>query len=808
MGYLNATKMLFNYFKIAFRNLAKNRLFSIINISGMAISLASCFLIALFVWDEWRFDNFHPDGDRTFRVYNIRNGDDGATNFLPIVPLTFGPYMQKDFPEVESTLRLLDTYGEQLFDVGGKRVLYKDGIYAEPSVFEMLSIYVVEGDARTALTQPNKVALSQGLSKKLFGDGHALGQVIKIGSEDYEVTAIYKDTGRHFHLKPSYLISFSTISKNWTPQRFENWVWQQFFTYLKLKPGTDAKAFEAKLLPFVEKYAYPKIKPEGFTYVPHLQNIRDIHLHSSNFEWEIALRGNAQTVYILSLTGVFLLVIACLNFINLSTARAIRRMKEVGVRKVVGALRSQLIWQFISESVVITLIGLGAAIVMAELTLPYLNAFAEKDLILPYSPLFTGAVVLFCIIIGIIAGSYPAFHLSRFRPAMVLYNKNTSSGNTALFRQGLVVLQFMFSFFLIMGSIVVLTQNDLLRNMDMGFKKDQLVMIPLRSKQLKQYETTKREFSNHPNIISATVGYGIPGDIIAGDGVIDPTIHKNLPTNMFCIDQDFITTMGMKVIAGRDFSKEFSTDSTEGFIINETAVRTFGFESPEKAIGHPLDWQMWGKDSIKHGRVIGVVKDFHFKSLREQLTPVVMHIYPQAFWKLTLRIEPREVTSTLAFLKSTYERLDPEWPFTYKFVDENYDSMYKAEQKLSRLFTIFTGLAIGVACLGLFGLVEYSVNQRAKEISIRKVFGASANSLLLLLTKKYFILVVVAFIIVIPLSYYTAQQWLSNFAFHIQISPFMYLEACGLVLLITSFTVSFQSLRAAWANPAHTLRNE
>jgi putative ABC transport system permease protein len=800
--------MLFNYFKIAFRNLAKNRLFSIINISGMAISLASCFLIALFVWDEWQFDNFHPDGERTFRVYNIRNGDDGATNFLPIVPLTFALYMQKDYPEIESTLRLMDTYGEQLFDVNGKKALQRDGIYAEPTVFDMLSIQVVEGDPSTALDKPNKLALSESLSKKLFGEMNAMGQVVRIGREDFEVTAIYKDTGKHFHLKPNYFLSFSTIGKNWTPQRYENWVWQQFFTYIKLKPGTDALSFEAKLLPFVEKYAYPKIKPEGFTYVPHLQNIKDIHLNSSNFEWEIALRGNAQTVYILSLTGVFLLVIACLNFINLSTARAIRRMKEVGVRKVVGALRSQLIWQFISESVVITLLGLGAAIMMSELGLPYLNQFAEKDMVLPYTPAFIGAVLFFCIAIGILAGSYPAFHLSRFRPAAVLYNKAGSSSNTAIFRQGLVVLQFIFSFFLIIGSIVVLSQNDLLRNKDMGFDKDHLVMIPLRSKQLAQYETTKREFSNHPNVLSATVGYGIPGDIIAGDGVIDPASHKTLPTNLLCVDHDYIKTLGMEVVAGRDFSRAFSTDSTEGFIINETAVRTFGFETSEKAVGHPLDWKMWGKDSTKHGRVIGVVKDFHIKSLREQLTPVVMQIYPDAFWKLTLRIGSQDLPSTLAFLKSTYEKLDPEWPFTYKFVDENYNAMYRSEQKLSKLFTIFTGLAIGVACLGLFGLVEYSVNQRAKEISIRKVFGASVNSLVLLLTKKYFLLVMIAFAVVIPLSYYAAQQWLNNFAYHIMISPTIYLEACGLVLFITSFTVSFQSLRAAWTNPANVLRNE
>ncbi len=800
--------MLLNYIKIAFRNLVKNKLFSFINMAGMAISLASCFLIALFVWDELQYDRYHPDGDRTYRVYNVRSGDDGATNYLPIVPMPFATYMQKDFPEIESTLRLMDTYGEILFEINHQKILEGHGMYAEPTVFDMLSLQTISGSANTALEKPNTIALSAPLALKYFPSKTAVGENIKVGTEDFLVTAVFAEVPTHFHLKLNYLISFATITKNWTPQRFENWQWQQFFTYLKLKPGTDAKALETKFLPFVEKYAYPKIKTEGFSYVPHLQNIKAIHLHSSNFEYEVAQRGNAQTVYILSFTAFLLLVIACLNFINLSTARSIKRMKEVGIRKVIGALRKQLIMQFISESVIITFLGLGLALVITEVALPYLNAFAEKEVYFPFSLPVIGTIVMSCISIGVVAGSYPAFHLSRFRPVAVLYNRNSNAGNSAVLRQGLVVLQFMFSFFLITGSMIVLSQNDLLQHKDMGFNKDQLVMIPLRSKQLADYESTKREFANHPNILGATIGYGIPGDIFAGDGVIDPVLHKNLPTNLFTVDHDYIKTMGMHVIAGRDFSRDFPSDEKRGFIINETAVKMFGFESPELAIGRPLHWQMWGKDSLRRGEVVGVVKDFHIKSLREQLTPVVMLIYPDAFWKLTVRIKPDDLTGTLAHLKKTYERLTPEYPFTYKFVDENFEAMYRSEEKLSSLLTIFTGLAIGVACLGLFGLVEYSVNQRAKEISIRKIFGASLNSLLLLLTRRYFGLVLIAFIVIIPLSYYAAEQWLTTFAYRITISPLIYAKACFLIVDITAFTLSFQSIKAALANPVQSLRNE
>jgi putative ABC transport system permease protein len=366
----------------------------------------------------------------------------------------------------------------------------------------------------------------------------------------------------------------------------------------------------------------------------------------------------------------------------------------------------------------------------------------------------------------------------------------------------------MFSFFLITSAMIVVSQRDLLLNKDLGFDKEQLVMIPLRNAQLKNQESTKSEFSNHPNVVSSTIGFGVPGDIAAGDGVIDPVTKRNLPTTLYCVDYDYIKTMGMHIIAGRDFSRDFPSDETKGFILNETALKVFGFGSPEKAIGHGLDWKQWGNDSLKRGVVIGVVQDFHFKSLREKLTPVVMQIYPSASWKIVLRIKPDNMPATLAHLKSTYERLDPEWAFTYKFADENFDEMYRSEEKLSALFTIFTGLAIAVACLGLFGLVEYSVHQRTKEISIRKVFGASVNSLLVLLTRKYFGLVLMAFAVVIPLSYYAAQQWLANFAYHINVSPWMYLKAGGLILLITIFTVSFQSIKAAWSNPIESLRTE
>ncbi|MBX2942214.1 MAG: ABC transporter permease [Cyclobacteriaceae bacterium] len=801
--------MISNYLKIGIRNLLKHKLFSFITIAGMAISIASCLLISIYVWDELSFDNYHPDADRTFRIYNIRTGDDGVTSYLPIVPPTFGPTLQNDYPEVESTLRILDTYGAKLFEYEGEKIKESKGIYAEPTVFDMLTIHLKYGDQNSALNKANTVVLSALLSKKYFGDKNPVGEVIKISDYDFQVTGVFDELPINSHLQVNYIMSFATFSQFISSERIESWSWQQFFTYVKLKQGTSANQFEGKLDDFAKKYGHPVTKPSGFVYTPRIQNIKDIHLHSSNFEWEIAQRGNAQSIYVLSGTAIFILLIASLNFINLSTARSIKRMKEVGIRKVAGAFRFQLITQFISESVIITSMGFLIAIGIAQMAFPYLNEFTGKSIASPFSLEFTLGIMAFVLILGTLAGSYPAFQLSRFRPAAAIYNRNSAKKETVFYRNTLVVLQFMFSFFLITGSMIVLSQNNLLHNKDLGFNKDQLMVLDLNKAALPNFEAIKQGFLSNSNITHATVGYGLPGDIVAGDGVTDPTMNKELPTNMFCVDFDYVKTLGLEIIAGRDFSKDFGTDTKRGFILNETAVKVFGFGTPEEAIGHPLNWDMWKKwegDTIKRGEVIGVVKDFHFKSLREQLSPVVLQIFPPAYFTLTLKIKPEDMASTIAFCKATYEKLIPDIPFSYKFLDSNFEAMYKSEEKLSVFFTIFSGLAILVACMGLFGLVEYSVNQRVREIGIRKVFGASVNSLVLLLTRKYFGLILIAFVIIIPISYYAASQWLSTFAYRIDISPLIYLKACLLIALITLLTVSIQSIKAALTNPTSTLK--
>ncbi|HEY0740762.1 MAG TPA: ABC transporter permease [Chryseosolibacter sp.] len=802
--------MLANYLKIAFRNLMKNKLFSVINILGMSISLTSVFIIALFVFDEMKYDAHIEDADRKFRFYNSKTSDTGENSKLAVLPYPLATYIQKDLPEVESTLRIMSTFGDNLFEANGKQLQESNGVFAEGEITNMLSLKFIDGDPTTAFEKPDLVVLNRSTAEKYFGTSSAVGNVIKISKTDYTVSGVIENLPTTSHLQVDYLLSFPSLTRNWAPIRFENWVNQQYITYVKLKPGTDPQAFESKVNDLIDKYSDPQTKPQGFEHEPHIQNIKDIHLTSTDFQWDVAVAGNAQTVYILSITAVLILVIACLNFINLSTARSIKRMKEVGVRKVVGALKSQLILQFVMESIVITGIALFIAVTVTSALLPSVNSFAEKSIHDPFTFTTLALLAVAAIALGFIAGSYPAFHLSRFRPATILSNKGSagSNSNVEFFRKGLVVVQFAFSFFLIISAMIVLSQNDYLKNKDLGFDKEQLVVLQLSSAQRPNVQALKHEYANHPNILDATLSYGLPGDIVAGDGITDAATGKPWGANMILADEDYIKTFGMTVVAGRDFSKDSPSDLTNAFILNEEAVKAYGYGTPDDAIGKKVDWQIWGTDSTKHGEVIGVVKDFHIRNFREKITPLVMHIGPQYFFTLTLRVKPENIRETIAHLADTWKKADQEWPFNYKFIDENFDKMYKNEEKLSALLSAFTLLAILIACMGLFGLVEYSVNQRAKEISIRKIFGAATSSLLILLTKQYFALIAIAFVIIIPVSYYTSLQWLEGFVYHIKIDPFIFVKAGAMIVGITVLTVMFQSLRAASSNPAKVLRSE
>jgi putative ABC transport system permease protein len=803
--------MLKNYLKIGIRNLLKNKLFSLINISGMAISIASFLIIGLFIYDEFQFDKHVEDHENKYRVYiQSFNEATGAKKLQAMIPPPIAPGLMSEYPEVQSYFRFMNIQANLLFQVGEKKLTEGKGGYADPSVFEMFSLRLVEGDLKTALRNPEEVAISQTLAKKYFGDKPALGQAIKVGNGTSTVSAVYEDFPTHSHLQLNYLLAMEGLVRE-IPDRMQSWHWRQFHTYIQLKPGTDAVQFDKKLRDFAERKAWPITKPNGSYYIPRLMALDKIHLHASDQTYDIAIRGNAQTVYILSGTALFILIIAILNFVNLSTARAVSRVKEVGVRKVVGAFRAQLIYQFISESVIIAFIALLIAGLVTELALPALNSFTEKKIPtgIFLNPMAIIAVIVFALFVGMLAGAYPAFYISSYKPAHILSNRQSGQSGKTVLRKGLVILQFILSFFLITAALVVSDQHRYLRTKDMGFDKDNVLVIPLRGEMRTNLEATKNSFSNHPNILSSTLGYGLPGEAYAGDGIIDKATNKQLPISMLVADHDYVKTLGIKLIAGRDFSTEFPTDTSNAFIISESAAKMFGYTDPEKALNHELEWPRWdGVEKPKEGRVIGVIKDFHLNSLKENISPIVIHIFPFGYATLTFRIKSENIPETIAHLESTWKKFNADWPFEYRFIDDNFDQLYKSEEKLATLFTFFTAFTIFVACLGLFGLVVYSTSQRYKEISIRKVLGAEEVGLVVQLAKTYMLLIAIAFVVAIPFSYYAAYQWLQKFPFRIDLTPLLFVKAGTFILILSLLTVGIQSLKAARTNPVNALKEQ
>jgi putative ABC transport system permease protein len=803
--------MFSNYFKIGFRNLLKNKLFTLINISGMAIGIGSFLIIALFVYDELIFDKHVADVSLKYRVYTEYFNEEGFQRKGSMIPPMIAPTLMSEYPEVDYYARFMNFNNPVLFEVGDKKMTEAKGGYADPTILKMFSLKLLEGDANSVLTEPNTVAINETLAKKYFGNKPALGEIIQIFNEDFKVSAVFENFSPHSHLQINYFVAMGYI-QNQIPQRMQSWGWSQFHTYIKLKAGVDAAKFESKLKDFAERNAWPVTKANNGTYyIPHLMPLDKVHLYATDQNWDIAVRGNAQTVYILSATALFILLIAILNFINLSTARAVNRVKEVGVRKVVGALRTQLVYQFISESIIIAFIALLIGGLMTELVLPALNLFTEKTIPtgIFLNPLMALLLLLFALVIGIAAGAYPAFYISSYNPSHILSAKQSGRSGKTILRKGLVVFQFMLSFFLIIASLLVSEQHTYMRTKDMGFDKDNLIVLQIRGDMRKNLEAMKNTFANHPNVLNASLGYGLPGEAFAGDGIIDKATNKDLPVSLLPVDQDYIKTLGLHVIAGRDFSKDSPSDEKHAFIVSETAAKQLGHLDPKDAIGHEVAWPRWDNpDSLKEGKVIGVVKDFHLNSLREAITPVVIHIFPFAYSSLSLRVKPDNLPATIEHLESTWKRFNLEWPFEYRFLDDNFDKLYKSEEKLATMFTFFTAFTVFVACLGLFGLVVYSTSQRYKEISIRKVLGADESSLVLHLGKNYVLLIVIAFIIAMPFSYYVAYQWLQKFTYRIDITPMLFIKAGMTITLISLLTVGIQSFKAARTNPVNALKEQ
>lgn len=801
-----------NYFKTAWRNIRKNKLFSFINILGLSIGIATCFIIMLYVQDELNYDRFNKNANNIARVIFKADINGGKINESVCMPPVAG-VMKKDFPQVQDATRIQDQ--------GSSKIIYKNKVFkddqfanVDANFFSIFTLPMIKGDAKTALLQPHTVVMTQSTAEKYFGNEDAIGKTIIVTADDnrpYVVTGIIKDipVNSHFHFD-----IFGSMKSNERASE-DTWMSGGFHTYLLLKPGTDIKQMETGFPAMVKTYMGPAIQQamglslndfitKGNSLGFALQPLTDIHLNSTTTT-EFEPGGNATYVYIFGGVALFMLIVACINFINLSTASASKRAKEVGVRKVAGSSKTQLVKQFLSESVMIAVFALLFAFVLVEIALPLFNNISGKQLSFDAKPII--AFIGLGLMVGIVAGIYPAFYLSSFKPIAVLKGKLTSNNKSFGLRSSLVIFQFFISVALIIGTIVVYQQMKFIQQKDLGFNKEQIITIPNSYVLGKNEQAFKQQMLRDSRIINATTSWYKPaGPSNYNNALAYPQGNDNLIVNGvdYHVDENYIPTLGMKMISGRNFSPQFTTDSF-AIILNETAVKSFGWNT-SAAIGKTIIRQNSDRGRNVPYHVIGVVKNFNFKSLHEAISPLLMSLNPEG--GLIFKIKTTDVSGLLSTMKKQWDAYNTDEPFTYAFMDDLYNKTYAAEQTTGTILNIFSLLTIFVACLGLFGLATYTAEQRTKEIGIRKVLGASVMQVTQMLSKEFLKLVLIASLIAFPAAWWAMNKWLQIFAYRININWWIFIVAGFAALLIALLTVSFQAIKAAIANPVKSLRTE
>ncbi len=808
--------MIKNYFKVALRNLWKNKGFSAINIIGLAVGIAVCLLITLYVIDELSYDKYNTKADRIYRV----DGDIqfGGNHFiLAVAPDPMGPTLKKDFPQVEQYVRFRG-YGGFLVKKGTENVQEGNVIYADSTLFDVFTLPMIEGDPKTALTAPNSVVITEDIAKKYFNTAtNVVGKNLIINDTgNYKITGVIKNVPKQSHFRFDFFVSLSSSEES----RQNMWISNNFNTYIVLKPGADPKALEAQFDAMIDKYVGPQVKAflnldmEGFKksgnfdrYI--LTPLTQIHLHSNKVA-ELGANSSIQYVYIFSAIAIFILLIACVNFMNLSTARSANRAKEVGVRKVLGSFKKDLIRQFLMESMLVSFIALLLALLIAWLLLPYFNQLSSKDISLSFIsvPLLLPTLVLIALIVGLLAGSYPAFYLSSFNPAEVLKGKLSGGFKRSWLRSGLVVFQFWISIVLIIGTVVIYKQLKYIQNIDIGFNRNQVLVVKNTDALRNQTKAFMQEIKKLPDVQNATMTGYLPTSDWRSDSPLfaDATLDQKsaVSAQIWRVDENYIPTLDMQMKSGRNFSTQFLTDST-GIIINEAAAKLLGFKDPmNKQLYYLNDMN---KKSVTVYHIVGVVKNFNFNSLRENVTPLAL-MYGEQNGSIAFRINSKNAASFINKIEATYKKMAPGQPFTYSFMDDDFNRIYTAEQRIGNISITFSILAIVIACLGLFGLVTYAAEQRIREIGIRKVLGASISNIVSMLSMDFLKLVLIASVIAFPFAWYFMNSWLQDFANRIHISWWIFAIAGIMALLIALITVSFQAIRAALMNPVKSLRTE
>ena len=816
--------MLKNYLKVAWRNVMKNKTFSFINIFGLSIGLTCCLLIAIYLHNELSYDSYHKNLSQLYQLGTtfVKNGKDDRT---ANTPSPMAKAMQQEFPEIVETARLMSLFAEDktLLQYTTPNNEFKSfyetrGFLADSTFFKMFSYRFKEGNAATALDQPNTVVLSEEIANKLFGDQPALNKTIHIssssnGDHDFKVTGVFIPSKIPSHIDGRFFMSISGGDvANYIRERTDLASNNMFYTYFLLASGANAKNLENKFPAFIDRHAGKDLKALGFYKKQFLIPVKDIHLQS-DIKKNVTPPGSVTYLYILGSIALFTLIIACINFMNLSTARSSKRSAEVGVRKVLGAEKNALIQQFLGESVMMALIALGFAVLITQFLLPLFAQVSGKDFTMPFKQqalLYSGFFVL-ALVTGLLAGSYPAFYLSSFKPVKVLKGKFSNSLAAVSLRKSLVVFQFVISVILIIASVVISNQMDYLRSKDLGFAKDQQIVLPLRSSTAKNlYSSLKTELSKNPHIVSVGASFYYPGIFNPSDMPLykeGASMNDSRRVYMNWVDDSFLQTLDIKTASGRLFSKAFPADTNLRMILNETAIRQLGFGSAKKALGKNavIDWQ---GEQYKF-EIIGVAKDFHFQDLHLPIEPYGFQLNNNNQYSYMIaHAKPGDIQATLKSIETTWHQLNPNEPFDYSFLDQDFQNGYKAETRLASIVGYFTVIAILISCLGLFGLATFSAEQRTKEIGVRKVLGASVAGIVSLLSKDFMKLVAVAIVIASPLAWFIMNKWLQDFAYRMEISWPVFLITSMIALLIALLTISFQAIRAALSNPVKSLRTE
>jgi putative ABC transport system permease protein len=806
--------MIKNYLKIALRNLWRNKAFTGINIFGLSIGIATCLLIVLFIQDELSYDRYNKKADQIVRV--VFRGITGGqkikeANVMPPVAQT----LMANFPEVKEATRLQRT-GSQIISYGNKSFKEDAFTFVDSNFFEVFTLPFIKGNAATALMQPNMIVITQAVAHKYFGNEDALGKVLNIkgAPQGFKISGIIDKVPVNSHFHFDFFVSMENVPES----RSTSFMTSGFNTYLVLQKGYDYKKLEAKLPMIVDKYiggqlqqgmgmTIEQFRKAGNDIGLYLQPLTDIHLHS-DYTNDLEPEGDVRYVYIFGAIALFMLLIACINFMNLSTAGASKRAREVGIRKVLGSMKWELVRQFLTESILLTAIAFILAMVLVYVTLPFFNSFSGKDLSfhLAANAWVIPLMVLFVLVTGIFAGSYPAFFLSSFKPVKVLKGKFTSGRGSIGLRSGLVVFQFFISIILIVSTTIVYKQLGYIQNIKLGYDKEQVMILPETWLLGNNQQAFYNKIVQDPRIVNVSIsGYLPAGNSYGNNFFVYPGDNKDqlVKTLRYDIDYNYISTLGMQMAYGRNFSKDFGTDSS-GIILNETTAKAMGWEYD--ALGKTIS------TGDKHGiptryHVIGVVKDFHFKSLHELISPLVM-ILNNGAGTMIIKVKTKDIAGLLATLKKDWASFSPDGAMSYSFLDDRVNETYNTEHKMGLILGIFAALTIFIACLGLFGLVTFTAEQRTKEIGIRKVLGANVSGIVRLLSKDFLKLVFIAIIISTPLAWWVMNKWLQDFAYRIDISWWMFALAGVVAIGIALFTISFQAIKAAIANPVESLRSE